>query len=159
MRITLFLTIILFSISACNRDDCSVGIDLNVDQTQLAADIAAIDAFLATQPNVQVQEHPSGLRYVIQEVGDGESVSLCDNVVVDYRGTFLDGSEFDGSDRPVGLSMQNLIEGWKIGIPLIRERGEITLYIPSVYAYGEAGRNTIPPNANLIFTIDLYVVQ
>jgi len=96
---------------------------------------------------------------VISNPGDGEGVSLCDNVVVDYRGTLLNGTQFDASNRPIGFSLRSLIEGWKIGIPLIRERGIITLYVPSVYGYGENGTSSIPGNANLIFEIELYVVQ
>lgn len=150
----------LFIFASCNKNECGVDVNLSVDQAQLATDIAAIDAYLASE-GIQAQEHPSGLKYVINDAGDGDNVSLCDNVVVDYRGTLLDGSDFqfDKSDRPIGLTMRSLIEGWKIGIPLIKERGSIHLYIPSVYAYGASGRNNIPPNANLFFDIDLYVVQ
>lgn len=158
MRYFFFLLTIPLLLASCNRDKCGVDVNLNVDQAQLSADIAAIDAYLS-QNGIQAQEHPSGLRYVIDDEGDGSRVSLCDNVVVDYQGTLFDGTQFDASNRPVGLSMRSLIEGWKIGIPLIRERGEVRLYIPSVYAYGANGRNNIPPNANLIFDIQLYVVQ
>lgn len=158
MRSTLFFTFLLILFSACNRDNCSVDVNTNVDQTQLAADIAAIDFYLQAN-GIQAQEHPSGLRYVIQDPGDGNKVSLCDNVIVDYRGTLIDGTQFDASSRPIAFSLRGLIEGWKIGIPLIRERGSVTLYIPSVYGYGENGTSSIPSNANLIFDIDLYVIQ
>ena len=158
MRTITFFTFFLILLSACNRDDCTVDIHTDVDQNQLAADISAIDFYLTTN-GIEAKEHSTGLRYVINEQGDGKNVDLCGNIVVDYNGTLLDGTEFDASTRPTGFTLRNLIEGWKIGIPLIQERGIITLYVPSVYAYGASGTNTIPENSNLIFEIKLHVAQ
>lgn len=159
MRKLLILPLLLFTAISCNRSDCDFEPNLSVDQDQLATDVAAIDAYLE-QNNINAQEHPSGIHYVITNEGDGDKPSLCGNVVVDYTGTLLsDGSEFDKSARPVGFGLRNLITGWQIGIPLIKERGEITLYIPSVYAYGDRERPGIPANSNLVFTIELYVAD
>ena len=158
MRTITFFTFFLILLSACNRDDCTIDIHTDVDQNQLAADISAIDFYLTTN-GIEAKEHSTGLRYVINEQGDGKNVDLCGNIVVDYNGTLLDGTEFDASTRPTGFTLRNLIEGWKIGIPLIQERGIITLYVPSVYAYGASGTNTIPENSNLIFEIKLHVAQ
>lgn len=158
MRTNTFFTFFLILLSACNRDDCDVDINTDVDQNQLATDISAIDFYLTTN-GIEAQEHPTGLRYVINEQGDGKNVDLCGNIIVDYKGTFLDGTEFDASSRPTGFTLRYLIEGWKIGIPLIQERGIITLYVPSVYAYGANGTTTIPENSNLIFEIELHVAQ
>ena len=109
MRTITFFTIILILLSACNRDDCNVDINTDVDQNQLAADISAIDFYLTTN-GIEAQEHPTGLRYVINEQGDGKNVDLCGNIIVDYKGTFLDGTEFDASSRPTGFTLRNLIE-------------------------------------------------
>jgi len=158
MKKNLLFLLLISSFFGCKDDGCSNSVNLNVDKAQLALDIAAIDAYL-DQNDIDAVEHPSGLRYLITNIGDGSDVSLCDNVVVDYKGSFLDGTEFQRSPRPLGLTMRNLITGWQIGIPLIKERGEIILYIPSVYAYGEQGSADIPKNSNLIFEIDLYVIQ
>lgn len=158
MRNIIFFIFLLILIAACNRDDCTVDIDTDVDQNQLAADISAIESYLTTN-GIDAQEHPTGLRYLISEQGDGKNVDLCGNIIVDYKGTLLDGTEFDASTRPTGFTLRYLIEGWKIGIPLIKERGTITLYVPSVYAYGSNGTNTIPENSNLIFEIKLHVTQ
>ena len=158
MRIIIFFTVFLMVIWACNRDDCDVDINNDVDQDQLATDISAIDSYLATN-EIKAQEHPTGLRYVIHEQGDGNSVDLCGNIIVDYKGTLFNGTEFDASTRPTSFTLRYLIEGWKIGVPLIKERGLITLYVPSVYAYGENGTNSIPKNSNLIFEIQLHVAQ
>lgn len=159
MRKLLFLSLLITTAISCNRSDCDVEPNLNVDRDQLASDIATIDAYLANN-NINAEEHPSGIRYVITNPGDGDKPGLCGNVVVDYTGTLLsDGSEFDSSSRPVGFGLRNLIAGWQIGIPLIKERGEITLYIPSVYAYGDRERPGIPANSNLVFEIQLYVAD
>lgn len=152
--------LIILALNACKNDTgCESSVNLNVDQTQLAEDIATIDAYLNSE-GIQAQEHPSGIRYTIQDPGDGDQPNLCNTVFVDYRGTLLSGAQFDASSNTVSFTLNRLIEGWKIGIPLIREGGNITLYIPSVYAYGSSNSiSSIPPNSSLIFTISLHLVQ
>ncbi|MBO6795364.1 MAG: FKBP-type peptidyl-prolyl cis-trans isomerase [Balneolaceae bacterium] len=159
MRTLLLLSILLFTAISCNRPNCDIEPNLSVDQDQLKADIAKIDAYLA-ENNIDAEKHPSGIRYVIIEEGDGDKPSVCGNVVVDYKGSLIsDGSEFDKSSRPIGFSLRSLIVGWQVGIPLIKERGNIHLYIPSVYAYGATERPKIPANSNLFFEIKLYVTD
>lgn len=159
----LFLTIIVFS-SGCfsNSDECTYELNLaGVDSTQLEEDITAIDTYL-TENNIEnVQEHTSGLRYVINETGSGKTPDLCSQVTVNYQGQLMDdGTIFDQSQNPVTFPLRNLIYGWQIGIPLLQSGGSITLFIPSVYAYGSRGSGeSIPPNANLIFEIDLISIQ
>jgi len=159
----LFLTIIIIS-SGCfgNTDDCNYELNLTgIDSTQLEEDITAIDAYLSENNIENVQEHESGLRYVINEQGTGENPELCSQVTVNYQGQLMsDGTVFDQSQNPVTFPLRNLIYGWQIGIPLLQAGGSITLYIPSVYAYGSRGSGeSIPPNANLIFEIDLVNTQ
>lgn len=172
MKSKQILSFILISasvlMSACGKD-CDSEPDLNVDQEQLAADIAAIDSHLA-QEGIQAEVHPSGLRYVIKRNGDGDRPSLCDKIYVTYEGKLLSNGEvFDGTQDITEFDLSgSLITGWKIGVPLIKERGNgesgrITLYIPSVFGYGEEGnpRSTppIPPNANLEFEVLLFDVR
>ncbi|MDZ7806286.1 MAG: FKBP-type peptidyl-prolyl cis-trans isomerase [Gracilimonas sp.] len=159
----LFLTIIVIS-SGCFSDTETCNYELNlagVDESQLEEDIAAIDAYLAENNIEDVQEHSSGLRYVINESGSGKTAELCSQVTVNYQGQLMsDGTIFDQSQSPVTFPLRNLIYGWQIGIPLIQSGGSTTFYIPSVYAYGSRGSGeSIPPNANLIFEIDLISVQ
>lgn len=134
--------------------------NLNVNQTQLEADIAAIDDYLA-ENEIDAQTHPSGLRYVITAQGEGNTPTLCDNVIVTYEGSLLSNGEvFDGTDDPVNFPLNALITGWKIGIPLVQSGGSITLYIPSGFGYGSQGSGeAIPPNSNLIFEIALTSVN
>lgn len=147
----------LLSLSGCLPDaGCEIKPSLNVNQTQLQKDIDAIEAYL-TENNIEAEVHKSGIRYVINTQGDGKKPSLCNQVTVSYQGRLLsDGSIFDNSEGAVAFSLNRLILGWQLGIPLLKEGGNITLYIPSVYGYGSRGSgDDIPAHANLIFEINL----
>lgn len=163
--ILLFITSSLL-LTGC-RDKCGSEIDYDVDQDQLAADIVLIDAYLA-ENNIDAETHPSGIRYVIKRAGNGSRPSVCDNVTVTYEGKVMsNGFAFDSRVNPSNLGdLDDLITGWQIGIPLIKDgsgdkTGRITLYIPSVYAYGVNGNSLsgIPSNANLEFEIVLFNVR
>ncbi len=152
--------VLLLSLTSCFSDNgCDQKPKLNVNQTQLRADVKAIEDYL-TENNIEAEVHKSGIRYVINAPGDGNKPSLCDQVTVSYEGRLLsDGSVFDGTDKNVAFGLNRLIIGWQVGIPLIKEGGSITLYIPSVYGYGVRGSgDKIPPNSNLVFDIDLVKV-
>mgnify|MGYP001384801866 FL=1 len=99
----------------------------------------------------------SGLRYVIIAEGNGSRPTTDSTVNVKYRGTLMsDNSLFDESTEGIDLQLSFVIDGWKIGIPLIKEGGKIMLYIPSQLGYGCNGSGTnIPSNANLIFEVEL----
>lgn len=155
--------LISFMAFGCTDNDefgCQLSLNLDVDQEQLARDVELIDAFLDEQ-GITAEIDPSGVRYVVSEPGEGAIAGLCDQVSVTYVGTLLsDGSQFDASSRPINFVLGGLIVGWQIGIPIVKPGGSITLYIPSVYGYGTTGINpTIPPNANLVFEIDLVAVN
>ena len=163
MRILpLFFVLILSStfLTGCFRNDgCDQEPNTAVDQNQLALDVDAIESYLS-ENNIEAEVHPSGIRYVVKETGTGRKPTLCNQVTVRYEGRLMsDGSVFDSSDRAIAFALNRLITGWQVGIPLIKEGGSITLYIPSSYAYGRKGAgDDIPPNANLIFDIELVAV-
>jgi FKBP-type peptidyl-prolyl cis-trans isomerase FkpA len=166
MRITNLLKIAvvsaIFLLSSCKDEEpsvCPSSPDLTrVDEDQLQKDIEAIDTYLADSA-IQATEHPSGLRYRIQDQGDGALPTLCQNVMITYVGQRMsDGEVFDRTefDNVAIFRLSNLILGWQIGLPLIEEGGTIILYVPSQLGYGKSGASgTIPPNENLIFTIEL----
>ena len=101
----------------------------------------------------------SGLQYEVLREGDGPSPTMNDQVVVHYRGTLTDGTQFDASyDRgePNTFPVNGLIEGFSEALQLMSVGSHIRVTIPSELAYGEAGRGAlIGPNATLIFEIEL----
>lgn len=111
------------------------------------------------------EETKSGLRYKINEQGDGKQPKKGDVVVVHYTGMFTDGKVFDSSvqrnkpiDFPVG--MNQVIPGWDEGILLLKEGDKARFVIPSHLAYGSAGAGgVIPPNATLVFDVELVKVK
>lgn len=151
----------IFLLSSCGDEEpsvCPSDPDLSeIDESQLQKDIAAIDAYLADN-NIQATKHSSGLRYRIQSQGDGASPTLCQKIMITYVGQKMsDGEVFDKTDfNDVAVfRLSELILGWQVGLPLIEEGGKIVLYVPSQMAYGSSGSGSIPPNSNLIFTIEL----
>ncbi len=151
--IVIALLILTSCISSADTS-CSLSPNLNVDKEQLEKDINNIDSYLADS-SIVAQIDETGLRYVITREGNGSNPTLCNTVIVTYQGRFISNNEvFDTSNNPVALPLGNIITGWQIGLPKIKPGGYITLYIPSVYAYGSEGRDGIPPNSSLIFEIN-----
>jgi FKBP-type peptidyl-prolyl cis-trans isomerase FkpA len=125
-------------------------------QEQLTSDIEAIDGYLAGK-NIVAQQDPSGLRYVITKAGKGGKPSMSSTIKVIYKGSFLTSGEvFDQSNGPLEYPLANFIQGWQIGFQLLEKGSKATLYIPSGLGYGEQGsQGVIPPNANLVFEVEL----
>jgi peptidylprolyl isomerase len=105
----------------------------------------------------------SGLRYIILKVGDGDQAYSNRNVTVTYIGTFMDGSQFDGSGSEgftFGLGLGKVIKGWEEGVRLMSVGDRYKFIIPANLAYGDQGYpGVIPPNATLIFEIELLKVE
>jgi FKBP-type peptidyl-prolyl cis-trans isomerase FkpA len=121
-------------------------------------------AFLAEngkKPNIVTT--PSGLQYEVLQKGTGTvSPSASDNVTVHYKGTTLDGKEFDSSysrGEPITFPLNGVIAGWTEGVQLMKEGDKFRLYIPSDLAYGERGAGPIGPNEALIFDVELIKIQ
>lgn len=123
---------------------------------QLTLDTVAIDAYLATN-KIKADKDPSGLRYVIKKLGKGEKPNISSTVTVYYKGTFLDNGEvFDESKPSLEYPLNGFITGWQIGFLLLPKGSKATFYIPSTLGYGITGYPPgIPPNANLVFEVEL----
>ncbi len=106
---------------------------------------------------------PSGLQYKILKEGSGKKPTLDDTVVCNYRGTLIDGTEFDSSykrNQPASFPVKGVIKGWTEALQLMQEGSKWQLFIPSNLAYGENGMgNVIPPNATLIFEVELISIK
>ncbi len=122
------------------------------------------EAFLAENKKKDgVKTLPSGLQYKVTKAGTGKKPKLTDTVTTQYRGTLIDGTEFDSSYRrgqPVSFPVTGVIPGWTEALQLMEEGAKWQLFIPPNLAYGErgAGRD-IGPNATLIFEIELVSIQ
>lgn len=121
-------------------------------------------AFLAeNRKKDNVKETASGLQYIIEEAGTGNKPGPTDQVEVHYRGTLLDGKEFDSSysrNEPIVFGLNQVIPGWTEGVQLIGKGGKIKLFIPSDLAYGARGAgNAIPPDSTLIFDVELLDIK
>lgn len=111
----------------------------------------------------KAQTTASGLKYIIEKEGTGESPKATDQVTVFYRGTFTDGREFDGNfgKQPISFGLNQVIPGWTEGLQLMKPGGKATFYIPYQIAYGENGHpsGVIPPKSDLIFEVELVKVN
>ena len=118
------------------------------------------EAFLATNKNnAGVITLPSGLQYKVVTAGDGPLPAATNSVKVNYRGTLIDGTEFDSSAKaghPLSISVTGgVIKGWTEALQLMKVGSKWQLYVPSSLAYGERGNRGIAPNSVLIFDIEL----
>lgn len=109
------------------------------------------------KPGVKVL--PSGLQYKVLQEGTGRTPTETDRVKTQYRGTLMDGTEFDSSyerGEPSEFPVNRVIAGWTEALQLMKEGAKWQLFIPPDLAYTERGRgSTIPPSATLIFEIEL----
>jgi FKBP-type peptidyl-prolyl cis-trans isomerase FklB len=121
------------------------------------------EAFLAeNKTKTGVIALPSGVQYKILKAGNGKKPIESDLVKVLYRGTLLDGTEFDATepDRPVDLKVSALIVGWKEAVTLMPAGSKWQIVIPSQLAYGERGvGNDIEPNETLVFEVELLEIK
>jgi FKBP-type peptidyl-prolyl cis-trans isomerase FkpA len=122
------------------------------------------EQFLAENAKKEgVKTTSSGLQYKHVKEGEGKSPKASDTVRVHYRGTTIDGKEFDSSYKrgePIEFPLNGVIRGWTEGLQLMKEGGKAMLFIPSALAYGERGAGgAIGPNETLIFEVELLKVK
>ena len=135
------------------------------DRKQLAEENQSKgEAFLAENGKRDgVVSLPSGLQYEVIHDGNGDTPSKTDTVVTHYRGTLIDGKEFDSSLRrgePASFPVNRVISGWTEALQLMTVGSKWKLFIPSNLAYGERGAGkVIGPHATLIFEIELLGIR
>jgi len=120
------------------------------------------EAFLAANKTKEgVVTLPSGLQYKILQAGTGPKPTSTDSVTVNYRGTLVNGTEFDSSykrGQPATFPVTGVIKGWTEALQLMPVGSKWQLFIPADLAYGERGPGEIGPNATLIFEVELIKV-
>jgi FKBP-type peptidyl-prolyl cis-trans isomerase FklB len=122
------------------------------------------EAFLADNKSREgVVALESGLQYKVLKAGDGKKPTLDDTVVCKYRGTLIDGKEFDTSDKrgkPGEFPLKRVIKGWAEALQLMPVGSKWQLFIPPELAYGARGNTGgIGPNATLIFEVELVSIK
>jgi len=121
-------------------------------------------AFLeANKKKEGVKTTASGLQYKVIKEGDGPMPKATDKVTVHYKGTLIDGKEFDSSysrNQPASFPVNGVIKGWTEALPLMKVGSKWQLFIPSDLAYGERGAGVaIGPNSVLVFEVELLSIE
>jgi FKBP-type peptidyl-prolyl cis-trans isomerase FklB len=120
-------------------------------------------AFLARNANREgVRTLPSGLQYRIVKEGSGRIPSATDTVTVHYRGTLIDGTEFEsshGRGEPATFGIEGVIPGWSEALQLMRKGARWQLFVPPDLGYGERDSDLVGPNSTLIFEVELISVD
>lgn len=138
--------------------------DMQQKQAETAQKNAAEgEKFLAENKTKEgVKTSASGLQYKVLKEGSGGQPKSSDTVTVNYRGTLIDGTEFDSSykrGQPATFPVGGVIKGWTEALQLMKVGSKYQLFIPASLAYGEQGPPGIPPNAILIFEVELMDVK
>ena len=138
--------------------------DMQQKQTEAAQkNASAAEKFFAENKSKEgVKTTASGLQYKVMKEGNGAQPKSSDTVTVNYRGTLLDGTEFDSSykrGQPATFAVGGVIKGWTEALQLMKVGSKYQLFIPANLAYGEQGRPGIPPNSILIFEVELMDVK
>jgi FKBP-type peptidyl-prolyl cis-trans isomerase FklB len=121
------------------------------------------DAFLAANKAKEgIVTLPDGLQYKILSPGTGPKPTAADTVVCNYRGTFVNGTEFDSSykrNQPASFQVGGVIKGWTEALQLMPVGSKWQLFIPPDLAYGESGKGPIGPQTTLVFEVELVSIQ
>lgn len=132
-------------------------------EAQYASNKAAGKAWLENNKTADgVVTTESGLQYKIIKLGNGEKPSATDRVVCNYRGTLIDGTEFDSSykrNEPTTFALNSVIPGWTEGFQLMPAGSKFELYIPYELAYKAQDRGNIKPFSTLIFEIEFLKIE
>lgn len=145
--------VIPFIVGGCLMNDAE---DIPDFSEQLQKDLKTIDDYLAAN-QIDATSDPDGLiRYVIHRDSTGHKPGIDSCVTTNYVGKLMStGQKFDDGEN-ISFPLKTVIDGWKIGIPLMDIGDSVTFYIPSGLAYGYRGfPPVIPSNANLIFSVGL----
>ncbi len=117
----------------------------------------------ANKGKADVKTLPSGLQYKVIKPGVGASPKATDTVEVNYRGTLINGTEFDSSysrGQPASFPVNGVIQGWQEALQVMKPGAKWQIFVPSELAYGERGAGgAIGPNATLIFDVELLKIK
>lgn len=139
----LVLIVVLFTFGCGGEDSCEES-------------LPSIESYIE-ENQLDVEEGPEGLKYIIQDPGSAGRPVGDARVTVFYEGRLTNDQVFDGNlgRNAIEFTLNRLIRGWQIGIPLVGEGGRVTLFVPAEIGYGGDRVGSICPNSDLIFDIEL----
>ena len=156
-RFRLLLMLLFVAVLSCDTEQ------VFDEEEQLAIDRQLILDYLAENNIDALEIEDTGIYYVITQQGSGPNAEFANSVFAHYRGYLMDGTEFDNSsgkgpfDFVVGAGQ--VIRGWELGFQEFNKGASGTLFIPSKFGYGTRRQGSIPPNAVLLFDIDVIDIR
>lgn len=146
----------LLSLTACKDNET----DSYDPEKQIVKDQAAIDEYIAEYNLTALEDTTSGydLRYIMQWQGTGDSPTTDDIVYIDYNARLLNSSSLLADETGVYVDMSEVIDGWQILMPYLKEGGRITMFVPSVFAYGQQSSDDVPANSIMVYVVSLHEV-
>lgn len=156
-KISVLILLSVALLAGCSKSDpggCPYG---DVTTVAPAAEVTAVEQYLTSAGITGAIKHPSGMYYKITTPGTGNSAGQCSSIGILYKGMLTNGTVFDQTtnNQTRVFTLGQLIAGWRIGIPLIKQGGKITLYIPPTLGYGPTASGPIPANSILVFDVEL----
>lgn len=145
-----FSMIFALVLTGCSNKDKDPGC------TTAAEDDAKMQNYISAN-GITATKHASGMYYQIIEPGSGATPTINSTVKANYTGKFTNNTSFDAGVASFPLG--GVIEGWQIGIPLIKQGGKIKLIIPPYLGYGCSAYRSIPGNSVLVFDVELLEVH
>ena len=153
----LFACLLIISLAACSKQETGcTPVKPEAEEQQILTYVA--------KDSIDATKHSSGIYYDIIDPGSGATPTKSSTITVGYTGKFLNDNIFDQKTSYTNM-VGNLIEGWQIGISLIKKGGRIKLVIPSAYGYGcnptkyDEGNIIIPANSVLFYDVTLIDVK
>lgn len=141
---------------------CTMDVDGRVEELKIQSTKNIADGNLFLEKNRKdesVKETSSGLQYRVIEKGEGDSPKASDKVRVHYRGTLMNGTEFDSSysrGKPAEFPVSRLIPGWTEALQMMKPGSKWVIYVPEHLAYGKRSPSRdIPPSSLLVFEMEL----
>jgi FKBP-type peptidyl-prolyl cis-trans isomerase FkpA len=151
------LSVLVMGLASCIKNN-STPLPVVDPAVQAKADDEAIVAYLAAHASITATKDASGLYYQVLAPGTGAAITASSALVVSYVGKDIKDVQFEANDN-ASYTLSQLIPGWQIGLPKIKNGGKILLIIPSGLAYGPYVNGKIPANSVVIFTITVKSVN
>lgn len=150
-QLSIALLLIVIIVSSCKDDELSLLDRFNRENQE-------IDEYINSKNLIRETDVNEGLRYVVNDEGSGLSARRPDTVRVSYKTILFDTEEQVKEELNVTLKLDDQLDGWRVLVPEIETGGSITMFIPSLYAYGSEGAENVPPNSIIIVELELHEV-